>query len=175
MNKYQKAFSQHAEKRDSLFNSLDKIAVERITTRPPSGAWSSQEVLHHLFLSESGTLHVLKKQLAKETSTFKNISLVYWVRSWLLNSSLLSNRKFKAPTVVSNLENLKSYEELKAEWKTFKAGMENLLANLPRDIDKKLIFKHPIAGWLTLKGTLQFLRFHQMHHARQIVERAGVL
>ena len=175
MNKYQKAFSQHAQKRDALFNALDKIAVERITTRPPSGAWSSQEVLHHLFLSESGTLHVLKKQLAKDTGTFKHISLVYWVRSWILNFSLISNGKYKAPAVVSNLENLKSYDELKAEWRTFKNGMENLLANLPRDIDKKLIFKHPFAGWLTLNGTLQFLRFHQLHHVRQIVERAGVL
>lgn len=175
MNKYQRAFSKHVNKREALFNALDKIAIERITTRPPSGAWSSQEVLHHLFLSESGTLHVIKKQLAKDTNTFKNISYVYLVRSWILNFSLISKGKYKAPAVVSNLENLKSYEELKTEWKAFKSSMENTLANLPRDMDKKLIFKHPIAGWLTLNGTLQFLRFHQLHHARQIIERAGIL
>ncbi len=175
MNKYQKDFKKHTAERDALLAKLDKIAIERITTRPPSGAWSSQEILHHIHLSESGTLHVLKKQLAKDVNNYKNTSLVFWVRSWMLNASLFSKGKFKAPSVVSNLENLKSYEELKQEWEAFKKGMDHALATLPRGFENKLIFKHPVAGWLTIKGTLQFLRFHQLHHTRQIVERAGVL
>lgn len=175
MNKYQKYFSKQVVQREKVYQKLLRVAVERSTVRPSSGAWCASEIMQHLNISEGGVLHVLSKQLSKDPSAFRSHELRGKWRSILLNLSLLSNFKFKAPSVVADAGEIEPPADLYAKWTTFQRGMMELLGNIPPGMENKLVFRHPVAGWLSLKETLQFMRFHQMHHMRQVIHRAGLL
>lgn len=175
MNRYQIYFQKQVAERDKIFAKLVKAAPERSMIRPSSGAWCSSEIMQHLKNSETGVLHVLKKQVVKESTSFKTHRLGNTFRSMLLNASLISNFKFKAPAVVAETGEIETPENLLGQWNTYKQEMMDLLGAFPAELKNKLVFRHPVAGWLNLMETLQFMRFHQMHHMRQVVYRSGLL
>jgi uncharacterized damage-inducible protein DinB len=175
MNRYQRYFNKQVAEREKIFEQLMRVALERSTQRSSSGGWCSSEILKHLSISESGVLQVLKKQVLKDPNSFKNHAFNNKLRSIMLNVSLISNFKFKAPAVVADLGELETPELLYRKWTEFKNEMVELLGNVRPDMQNKLIFRHPVAGWLNLMETLQFMQLHQMHHMRQIVHRAGLL
>lgn len=174
-NKYQALFNQQVTKRQYIFDAIRYMTPERLTQRPESGAWSANEILHHLYLSEAGTLYILKKQFAKPVDTFERNTFISYIKSMWLNLLLQSNFKWKAAKIVSDMSELKTIEELEKEWQIFKTDMENLLQHIPAGLPQRVIFRHPRAGWINLYSTLQFLKYHQNHHINQIISRAGIL
>jgi len=175
MNRYQRYFNKQVVEREKIFEKLMRVAIERSTQRSSSGAWCSSEILNHLSLSESWVLQILKKQFLKDPNSFKNHTFNNKLRSMILNMSLISNFKFKAPAVVADLVELETPVVLYGKWSEFKNEMTELLSNVRPEMQNKLIFRHPVAGWLNLMETLQFMQLHQMHHIRQIIHRAGLL
>lgn len=166
-------FAAMADQRNQLLKELSAGPLEN-WHKAPEGAWTSLEILQHLYLSESGILKLLQKQVLKPATEFHTVNFKNKYRSTLLNLSLISTLSFKAPTVVSHFERNMTLEELSQEWHNFETAMKLLLADFPETLKNKVIFRHPRAGWITIKGTINFMRFHQLHHIRQIRERAGI-
>ncbi len=169
-----KRFARQVEKREEIFQKLKNAAPEHILQRPAQGGWHALEILYHLQMSEKGILQLLQKQALKPAESFSKVGIRNRLACWLLYANLMSPLKFKAPSMVSAVENHPSLMELEASWKEYKSGMSQIIHELIRDKERSLLFRHHRAGWMDLKGVLGFLYFHQASHLKQIRERAGI-
>ena len=67
-----------------------------------------------------------------------------------------------------NLPDYVTFWDTAKKWKQQRLDMKNFLSQLPEDIYKKEVYKHPFAGRLTLNGMLKFFDSHFDRHHRQI-------
>lgn len=167
-------FAKQVKERDDIFVRLKNAGLERAMRRPENGGWNSFEILYHLQLSERGIFQLLQKQSLKPTESFGRVGVKNRFNCWLLYANLISPLKFKAPSLVSAVQNHPDLPELEASWNEFKSGMNQLIPELAGEKINSLIFRHHRAGWMDLKGVLGFLYFHQAGHLKQIRERAGL-
>jgi superfamily I DNA and/or RNA helicase len=135
--------------------------------QPEQGKWSLQQVLHHIWFAANGSLKVMKNKMGK-ADTLKDTSIESTLRSYFLKLMLFLPFNYKAPKEVSVVPNNVSFDELKANWDQTVAGFSELIDLGKGDLEKKLVFKHPIAGWFTLNQTLTFILDHLEHHQKQL-------
>lgn len=136
--------------------------------KPNEQAWNMLQVGHHVLLAEGGaTKFMLTRQPIK-------ISLGQQIKS-RLNSIMLtiflkSPLKFKAPKVVSTIvaEQQLPLEQLTAQWAEASEQLTQYLANFNTAQLNYSVFKHPIAGPLTITQTLDFMIEHIQHHIPQL-------
>ena len=57
------------------------------------------------------------------------------------------------------------------KWGTIRSSLKEYIDKFPKEYLDKEIFKHPIAGWLNLLQTINFLQNHFDHHKLQILKR----
>lgn len=129
--------------------------------------WSLQQVLHHIWFATNGSLKVMKSKMGK-ADTLKDTSLESSFRSIFLKLMLFLPIRYKAPKEVSVVPNDISFDQLKANWDQTVAGMSELIEMTKGGLEKKMVFKHPIVGWLTLHQTLTFILDHLEHHQKQL-------
>lgn len=124
----------------------------------------------HIIKSEQITLLALNKNLQSKDNLKKSGS-VGIVRDILLSFALKSKIKFKAPPLVANIPEDYSFTDLMKKWETVRSTFNEYIDNFPNEYLDKEILKHPIAGWLNLAQTLNFLQNHFDHHKVQILKR----
>ncbi len=77
--------------------------------------------------------------------------------------------RFKAPKVVlESTPELIPFDELVRQWDLLRLELHSHLVKLPNAHIHKLVYKHPIAGRLSLPQALQFFAEHINHHKPQI-------
>jgi hypothetical protein len=84
-------------------------------------------------------------------------------------SQRLPGLKFKAPRrVVENTMLYKDLASIESEWKTTRADLHKLLSHMHENHLDRLIYKHPVAGYLNVQQALKFFREHIIHHTPQL-------
>jgi cysteinyl-tRNA synthetase len=110
--------------------------------------------------------------MQKKVSTIKelkNSGLSASLRMGLLIVSQRVPLKYKAPKViVSNTPQQLALEEIKNRWAKVRQDLKNILKSIEEADQKKLIFKHPLAGKFNAKQAIVFLKEHIHHHLPQI-------
>ena len=91
-----------------------------------------------------------------------------WVRQVLLRLFLRSSKKFKAPTAVSQMPLQSKLSDHILKWQEDRILLKDLLESLPESLLDKYIFKHPVAGKMTIYGGLSFFHEHVRRHELQI-------
>ena len=104
----------------------------------------------------------------KTSSELPNTGIKNFLASKILNSKLNSEQKFKVPKILSQPDNGISFDELKENWDNSRLYLINTVENFPKDKMNKAIFKHPVAGKLSISQTLSFMINHLKHHVPQI-------
>ena len=130
--------------------------------------WSPCQVLDHVIISEKGTLGYMMK---KTSSGWENIPLVnaeHVEQSEILNSSLISDRKWRAPQVMPEPEGKRTIAEMSVYWGLLRTKYVEFLEQLNPEFYERQIFRHPFSGPLNLWQTLEFLTHHITHHQHQI-------
>ncbi|MBT8220147.1 MAG: DinB family protein [Bacteroidia bacterium] len=157
------------DKLDELENELSKISCDQLT-RIPEHSWSPTMIVHHLLLSEQGSLAYCKKKLSfnPELPTFSEENGAMEQKM----AHILRSPKYKvdAPPGL-NKENLSNDIELSDLFSTWRASRQEVLGFLseqPEENFVKLIYKHPLAGRMRLKGMLLFFDAHFDAHRQQI-------
>jgi hypothetical protein len=151
----------------AAFHKAEGYGEALFHTQPEQGKWSLQQVLHHIWFAANGSLKVIKNKMGK-ADTLKEASFESTLRSYFLKLMLFLPLNYKAPKEVSIVPNDVSIDELKANWDQTVAGFSELIDLSKGDLEKKLVFKHPIAGWFTLHQTLTFILDHLEHHQKQL-------
>lgn len=158
------------QERLELFAELDGRSDEALNRAPGPGKWSPIQVMHHLIISEELSLRYLQKKLSYNPA-LKKAGLMVFFRRWVLKLYLWLPFKFKAPKGVNDeaLPKFVSFAETKARWEKIRREMIDFLEQAPEDLLDKEVYKHLVAGRLTLKGMLEFFLYHGRRHGKQIL------
>jgi hypothetical protein len=95
-----------------------------------------------------------------------------WTESGKIVVLKISQRlpfKYKAPKqVLENTPNTLSVDELREQWDIVRNDLQIFLNNIEEKNCRKMIYKHPVAGYLDATQALMFFREHIHHHMPQI-------
>lgn len=164
-------------KLEKLFHTLEAsrkqllAAVQtypkNITTHKPSPAeWSMAQVVIHLAITEAQILGYVQKRLLK--GGLQNSNFRSWLRYVMIVTALRFRKKIKAPQQVKGPPEQITLEEAMQTWEQGRQQWQQFLLRYPADVLGKNIFKHPLAGYLNLSQTLDFMNEHVRHHISQI-------
>ncbi|HEY0758324.1 MAG TPA: DinB family protein [Acidisarcina sp.] len=159
-----KRFDQLQVGRSGVLAEITAWTPGQLQYRPAETCWSAIEVIDHLTKVERAAVALIEESLVCPHSiTFENR-----VKTVLVNLVMRSPLRVKVPTVVSHV--LPSSEltlrDVAAEWEQVRLEMKQTLEAAP--IERVGVFKHPVAGWMTLPQAMAFLHAHLIHHRYQI-------
>lgn len=168
--KLDKKFTALSQELNQVLKKTDALSEAALHVKS-EGAWSPAQILHHLVLSEKGTVGYLQKKVEGNTE-IKRAGLGAKLRAFALSKALRSRtRKFRAPSMVANIPDRPEYEEVKSEYLKVREEMRAVLEKFDGDMITKAYFRHPRAGKLNILQTLDFLQDHLVRHGEQIEER----
>ncbi len=151
------------------------LAVEGVPhaalNRPPGpDRWSALQVLEHVVTVESLTLGYVRKKM-QAGAALPTAGLGSRLRLLAVQATLASPLRVGAPEVAGKVPAESDLEKLRKRWDEVRAGMEQLARSFPPELLDRLVFRHPLAGRMTLDHALGTLEAHLDHHIPQ-VERA---
>ncbi|MCX7769202.1 MAG: DinB family protein [Flavobacteriales bacterium] len=129
---------------------------------PPEGGWCAAQILDHLVKSEAGTLRYIQKKMGYSPHLPK-AGPGAWMRFLLLRTALRAPWPWKAPAMVraAELHQLPTLLQILAEWQAVRQAWTRFLEHFPPNARGCLVFRHPLAGRLTILQTLTFLADHR--------------
>ncbi len=156
---------------DQLGQKLAAYSSEQLNTPGPDGGWSAMQCLHHLMLAEAFSAQYIRKKLQAAPSELPKKGFREWFNSKKLSLFMRLPIKIKAPTYIDT-EQLPAHSELAptlAAWRAQRQSLRQYLESLDEAVFDLEIFKHPIAGKLTLGSMLGFFNEHLLRHQAQAV------
>ncbi len=156
-------------KREKLFVKLGEGSHSVLEKKPKKDKWSVLQILYHMMLAEEGSLKYVKKKLSYQPN-LKSENILTKLRTKLLIWGLKSPFKFRAPAGFDekSFPSMIRLEDLDSRW--MQGRMDHL--KFIREMDDYLldmeIYKHPIAGRITVEGMLKFYHAHFDRHQQQI-------
>ena len=140
--------------------------MEILQKRPSPENWSVVQLVNHLILAEEMSLaYIQKKYPAVESVPLEGLKQKLAMKAMKLAQR--SSKKFKAPGPVGQPEENSTMEELQQKWKKVQDELATFLENYPEKYVKRLLYKHPFAGRLTLGQMMQVHVYHiERHHAQ---------
>jgi hypothetical protein len=166
--KLKKQFEVLRGKRKQLLEIVAPVDVASLNRSPAEGKWSILQILYHVKASEVGTLRYIDKKLSFSPDGLPNASFLSGARLLLLEITLRSPLKFKAPKGLDVFPEKLLLEEINADWNRCDEGFLQLIDCLHEHQLGWQLFKHPIIGRLNMQQTIKFMVSHFDHHARQI-------
>ncbi len=170
MNQKVAAQLQHIDtKLNLLLTDLKQYSDEKLNHKPSAESWSVLQVLQHLMLVENASQKYVQKKLSYNPSLSKVNLGTAW-RMLILKSYNWLPIKLKAPSYVNenNFAEKTTFSEVAAQWQAQRQNLRDYLSALPEDLFDKEVYKHPLAGRLSLLGMLNFYEGHFDRHYKQI-------
>lgn len=161
------AFNTLEDQRQLLIRLLENTPHEKMFSAP-TGKWSVAQILTHLLTSEKLSVGYMKKKSlgieALQDSGMKQVLLLE-----ILKVSQRIPFRYKAPrVVVENTPEALPLPELIRQWDEVRNNLRAFLQRMESRHQKRLIFKHPIAGKFNAEQAVVFLYEHVNHHLPQI-------
>ncbi|MFN7117073.1 MAG: DinB family protein [Saprospiraceae bacterium] len=156
-------------KLNKLLSDLQQYSDEKLNHKPTPESWSVVQVLQHLMLVENASAKYVQKKLSYNPKLSKVNLGTAW-RMLILKSYNWLPIKLKAPSYVNenNFAEQAVLADVAAKWQEQRRQLRDYLATLPDTIYDKEVYKHPLAGRLSLNGMLQFYEGHFDRHYKQI-------
>ena len=167
MNSLEKQMDSLNKDMQTRFAEAKRYSDLQFHLKPSEEAWSLQQVLLHLCYVQDGVVTVLKKQVPKITELEKS-GLKHFFSYIMLKLALRSDKKFKAPKLLGQPDNISSLESVEAAWKRSTDELFSIVRSFPQASNDRLVFKHPFVGWLSMNQTIGFVIDHFRHHQKQI-------
>jgi hypothetical protein len=168
----QPGFDAYLATKALFMKEFNSFAYEQLMFKPSEEEWSLLEVAGHLLKVEQLTLASVEIGLSKKNKLKKG-GIGAWLRYKLVAMALAYKQKIKAPLEALMPHKSESLEELMQEWSAMSLTWKETLDSFPQELLEKGVFKHPLAGFFTIKRTLYFMRDHMQHHKGQIERLRG--
>lgn len=162
-----KKLNQHT---DIIFAELAKYPEDILQKQPNAGTWSASQNIVHLINAERKSLAYLQKKMsfAGSDTVPEKIGARNFFRFALLRTVLaLPAIKFKSPATIEPIE-VKNLKDLKADMAALRKEYDTFLSNLSTQWIESALWKHPLAGKLSVRQMLVFFTLHVDRHSRQI-------
>ncbi len=171
VSKLQTRFDALEQRRHRLVGELARLGEAQLRFQPAPGAWSLQEVVHHLLLVDQAVLRAADR--AAEVRMRRSLrECIGYVAVWLVLKLGVRVRvpvRGVAPQVGISLS------ELQEQWDETRIALKACLNRFTERTVQHTVARHPIGGPLNAVQTLLFLTQHFDHHMRQInrIQRAA--
>lgn len=150
----------------AMLDSFHRSDDRALNTPMQEGKWSAAQTTWHVIRAMEVSLDYLEYKLA-QPHRFSRAGIGSWVRGRLLVGFLNSDRKFKAPAVTASVPEQIPLAELHRFADAQIERLRVLLGSFPQQLHHKTVFKHPVAGRLTIRQMLAFMQAHTFHHKKQ--------
>jgi uncharacterized damage-inducible protein DinB len=166
--KIEKIFLMLEQQRQNLLNEIQFSSDVLLASKPDSSKWSVLEILTHLYSSEKLSFSYIKKK-SLGINELDNAGIKQALLMPVVKISQRLPFRFKAPKVViENTSDTLPLAQLISSWGLLRLELKAHLENLADSNIHKLVYKHPIAGRLSLPQAMQFFAEHINHHKPQI-------
>lgn len=161
------AFDKMENDRQQLLKRLEHYSEEVLTKKPAADSWSVTETIYHLKVAELAALSYMRKKL--ELGGHRKATFSALVKQKMLQVAVALPIKYKAPRIAQIPEKLDvSYAQALAEWNEVRDGLKEQYLAVDENIIDNDLFKHPMAGKLSLLQSVKFMRHHMTRHIGQI-------
>lgn len=168
MNKtLQVHFDQIQTRTSELIERISMLDENILKLQPRKGEWSILQVLQHLIDAEEGTLNYCKKKV-KAGNSIKNTTVISRVKMVFFNQFLRLKIRYKMPKYLSHPSVDLEFIEVCERWQKVRDSIRKFLEEYPDALSSKAIFKHPVAGRISMSQTLIFFDAHIAHHEHQV-------
>ena len=143
---------------------LKAMSPEQRAFRPVAGGWTAEEIAHHVFRAEHGSVASMIKLTGRRS---KSRSLRQRLLKAMVGVVLRLGMRVKAPSKALYPETGVAFEDFEAEWDEVRARLVDVIGAV-EEPTRTAGFQHPISGPLTVAEGLDFLARHLRHHRRQL-------
>ena len=152
-------------KRQVVFELLYSLSADQITFRVGPGRWSILIVLEHVIIAEELVLADIRRAgtsgtagtAPKSPETFHMVIKV-----------LEKDIPVEVPLPELEPTGVVSLDDLIVRWEAARTGLRQALEKIPSETLTAPICRHPVAGPMDARETIEFLAVHLDHHLRQI-------
>lgn len=159
-------FDQLEARRVVLFHELGTLAAEQLAFRPAPAAWSQAEVAHHLSLVEARVTRVLTERRVTGVARRRMRDVLIFAPALRIYFAIGGRAKMPVKGVAPDRS--VPLERTAAQWAESRRALAAYLDALDGAAGRAIVYRHPIAGFMDIGGTLQFLARHHDHHLRQV-------
>jgi hypothetical protein len=149
----------------AVVTAVTTLAPDQQHWRAQPTTWSAVDVLEHLVLAEHVVLGDLSCVAARLDHPARRLDRVRRFLVWLL---LRAGVRVQVPAVAMQPTGAASVDALCQQWAIQHQALRHAVAALaPAGLERRL-FRHPIAGPLTMLHALRLLSAHLGTHLRQL-------
>lgn len=154
------------DRRRALLDELETLSAEDLEARARPDKWSILEIVEHLMIAErvvlggappAATDLVERRRSLKDRCVYP---LVLLVLRFPIPVKVPSRRMLPTGTM--------SLAEIRSQWDENLRWLRSYAAGLDPEGHRRAVFRHPVAGPITLTQALRMDRLHLDRHARQI-------
>lgn len=152
-----------------LLKDLEPYSEAKLNEQPKAEAWSVFQVMNHLILVERSSINYVNKKLSFNPE-LKKTGVISGLRRVLMKVATRTPLNIKAPSAVGSeqLPDYSTFWEVAKRWKDTRMLLREMLEGMPADMYSKEVYKHPMAGRLSLRAMVEFLDQHFQRHRKQI-------
>lgn len=155
------------ELRRQLLARLGESDDACLNRRPADGGWSAGQVLAHVIEAERKSLAYVRKKL-QDPDAIPRRTLRHRLNGFVLSLAMKGPFKFEVPPVVGEPPESVDLDDLTRDWQEVRSGWREFVSTFPPELEDRAVYRHPVAGPLTLGDSLRFLITHLERHSRQI-------
>jgi uncharacterized damage-inducible protein DinB len=152
-------------KRAQLLDAVAGLPLAVATAHPRPGKWSIHEIVEHLVVCEPaifGDLAALRQVPPRRRA------LKHQIRYWIVMGILRFDIPVQVPSRALLPTGARSVDQLRDAWEANHRLLRAWLMDpAPEQVDRPL-FRHPIAGPMTMVESLRMLEVHLDRHTRQV-------
>lgn len=152
-------------KRQSIFTLLYALSADQTTFRVGPGRWSILMVLEHVVIAEEMVLADIQRAAAAgPAGTAPKSPEAFHMVIKVLEKDI----PVEVPLPELEPTGAVALDDLIVRWEAARTGLRQALEQIPPEAVAAPICRHPAAGLMDARETLEFLAVHLDHHLRQI-------
>jgi hypothetical protein len=161
-----RAFHKLERQKDGLLHDLSTWPTSCLAYKPNAGAWTAYNVLDHVIRVEESVIEDIQANVA----TRRTVTMRDHLGALLVNCVMRSPMRIAVPDSATMVlpTGISDLAELKVQWAKTRWNMSALLHSLSADELHCGLFRHPVAGWMTMPETMTFCSAHLAHHVFQL-------
>ncbi len=161
-----KAFQRLEREKQALLSAVASECAEAMSRRPEPGCWSRAEVLDHLAKVEEACVNSVQANLKHS----RPVRLQHRLKALMVNGVMRTPLRVKVPASAKGVLPAAAADVgvVREQWSEVRRRLAELLNRLPPEKMRCGVFRHPVAGWMTIFGALAFLSAHLQHHRYQL-------
>ncbi len=152
--------------KEQFVQRLKENTIDQNSFKPSNGEWSNLEVFEHIQIAEDGILDFFKR-FPPSASQYQ----VKWLdklKDFGLSKLYKSAYKVKVPIKSLDPKGNKKLEDLIKESNQAANELQSILIEFPIEKLNYSVFKHPVAGGMSMKAVIKFWENHVLHHNHQL-------